>query len=77
MLKEIGLKIPLYTDIPSLRVDFSDEEKFLRGPHQNVGSVISKNYATIWLPLTDVDKTFGSIAIYETTHKKIKKTNIY
>ena len=77
VLKEIGLKIPLYTDIPSLRVDFSDEEKFLRGPHQDVGSVISKNCATIWLPLTDVDKTFGSIAIYETTHKKKLRKQIF
>ena len=77
VLKEIGLKIPLYTDIPSLKVDFSDEEKFLRGPHQDVGSVISKNCATIWLPLTDVDKTFGSIAIYETTHKKKLRKQIF
>ena len=70
IMKKIGLKVPLFTDIPSLRIDFSDEEKFLRGPHQDVGSVISKNCVTIWIPLTKVNESTGSIALYETTHKK-------
>ena len=69
-MKKIGLKIPLFTDIPSLRIDFSDEEKFLRGPHQDVGSVISKNCVTIWIPITRVNESTGSIALYEATHKK-------
>ena len=57
IMKKIGLKVPLFTDIPSLRIDFSDEEKFLRGPHQDVGSVISKNCVTIWIPLTKVNES--------------------
>lgn len=70
VIKKIGFKVPLFTDIPSLRIDFSDEEKFLRGPHQDVGSIISKNCCTIWVPITRVNETNGSIALYETTHKK-------
>lgn len=77
ILKKIGIKIPLYTDIPSLRIDFSDEEKFLRGPHQDVGSVISKNCATIWLPLTNVNEKSGSIAIYEKTHKRKLRKQLF
>ncbi len=70
VIKKIGFKVPLFTDIPSLRIDFSDEEKFLRGPHQDVGSVISKNCVTVWIPITKVNESTGSIALYETTHKK-------
>ena len=32
ILKNIGFKMPLSTDFPSVRVDISDEKKFLRGP---------------------------------------------
>ena len=74
VVKKIGIKFPLFTDIPSLRIDFSDEEKFLRGPHQDVGNIISKNCCTIWIPITTVNETNGSIALYETTHKnKLRK----
>ena len=55
VLKEIGLKIPLYTDIPSLRVDFSDEEKFKRSTSR-CWICYFKKLCNNLLPLTDVDK---------------------
>ena len=77
ILKKLGFTIPLCTDITTVRVDFSDEEKFLRGPHQDVGSVISENCATLWMPLTKVDEKNGSIAIYEATHKKKLRKQLF
>ncbi len=77
ILKNIGFKMPLSTDFPSVRVDISDEKKFLRGPHQDVGSVISKNCATIWIPLTEVNDRRGTVALYKNTHKQKLRKQIF
>ena len=69
--------MPLSTDFPSVRVDIADEKKFLRGPHQDVGSVISKNCATIWIPLTEVNDRRGTVALYKNTHKQKLRKQIF
>lgn len=69
LLKDLGLKMPICFQIPTLRFDLPGETRFLTKPHQDVRSIRSARCITIWFPLTPVNDRDGSIAVYPGTHK--------
>ena len=72
ILKSLGYKIPISSDIANIRFDIrkKNEVKFLRGVHQDVRSIKSKKTVTIWIPLTKVDYQNGTVAMYPKTQNK-------
>ena len=72
ILKLFGLKSPIGLDMPTIRFDISleSERKYLTLPHQDLRSIRSSRCATIWIPITKVNKNLGTMKIWPGTFKK-------
>ena len=71
LLKSFGYKKPVCVDMCNIRIDIKaeNEKKFLRGIHQDIRSIKSKKTVTLWMPITKVDESHGSVILYPKTHK--------
>ena len=71
LLKELKVHLPIYTTFPSVRFDLSDEKEriYLRGPHQDLRSIVSEVAYTIWIGLTEISPERGGVALYPGTEK--------
>jgi len=69
ILKEFGYKKPVCVDMSNIRFDIKkkNELKFLRGIHQDIRSIRSKKTVTIWIPVTKVNKKYGTVVMYPKT----------
>ena len=77
-LKEFGYKKPVCVDMSNIRFDMKNKKelKFLRGIHQDIRSIRSKT-VTIWIPITKVDKKYGTVVMYPKTQNLGLLKHIY
>ena len=67
----LGLKLPAIMRSYNLRMDMPKENKHLFQWHQDITYLLgSLNSITYWVPLTKVNKFFGSIEVVQGSHKK-------
>lgn len=67
---ELGLRLPAVMRSYNLRMDMPKDSKHLFQWHQDITYLLgSLNSVTYWIPLTKVDKFFGSIEVIEGSHK--------
>lgn len=71
LLRDCGVEVPFYTNFPSVRFDLAGEKEhmYLRGPHQDLRSIVSEVAYTIWIPLTEISKERGGVCLYPGSEK--------
>ena len=69
--KKLGIKKPLISTGPQLRIDRPKDKKFKTAKHQDYWySFLSDNALTIWFNLTEIKKLNGPLIVYKESHKK-------
>ena len=53
-----------------LIISLPGENEYLNPPHQDIYNFKSKLFLKAWIPLTNVDKTYGSMKVYKRSHLK-------
>jgi len=71
-IHKIGFSSLIAAGEPTVRVDLANKKEaiYLRNLHQDLRGIRSKDCYTVWIPLTKVSDTHGTIEIYEGSHKK-------
>lgn len=70
MVKTAGIKFPVWTLAPMMRVDMPDDDKFNFQTHQDFPyNYSSYNSITCWIPLQDADETSGALWVVPGSHK--------
>jgi len=67
-LEDLGLRLPICLEFPTIRYDFPEESQFLTPAHQDVRSIRSARCITVWIPLRRVDAHHGTVAVWPGTH---------
>ena len=67
----LGLRLPAVMRSYNLRMDMPNDKKHLFQWHQDITYLLgSLNSLTYWIPVTKVNKFFGSIEVIEGSHNK-------
>ncbi len=70
ILKKFGHKLPSCVQKPTIRFDFSDENKHKLKAHQDIRAILCSRCITVWVPITKVDLNNGTIRVYKKSHKE-------
>lgn len=68
LLNQLGFRIPMSMEFPTVRFDIPGEEQFLTRHHQDLRSVRCARAVTLWFPLVPVSEELGSVKIYPGSH---------
>lgn len=69
VLRALGLLHPICLELPSIRIDLPDEDKFLTGPHQDIKSIYCSRCITVWIPLVSCNAHDGTVGVFAGSHR--------
>tara|TARA_X000000950_G_C13920898_1_gene663329 strand:+ start:8960 stop:9751 length:792 start_codon:yes stop_codon:yes gene_type:complete len=68
ILKKFGQEIPACVQKPTIRFDFSEENKHKLNAHQDIRAILCSKCITVWIPITSVNQKNGTIKLYKKSH---------